>query len=127
MTILYISSFVFVAKSLSIPKNCANLLVPNCSNARLNSGWNITIIAITPKFIIPVKIQFSIFKLNKPLTHVATIKSTIPFISCQALDPFTILKKQYTKNITMLKSSINVISSNGFVCNDFIYATMLSL
>ena len=93
ITILYISSLVFVAKSLSIPKNFANLFVPNCSSPLLNSGWNITIIAITPKFIIPVNIQFSIFRLNKPLNHVITTSNTIPFINCHALEPFTIFRK----------------------------------
>ena len=29
-------------------------------------------------------------------------------------------KKQYNKNITMAKSMINVINSNGFSCNDLI-------
>ena len=38
ITTLYISSFVFVDKSLSIPKNCVNLFVPNCSKALLSSG-----------------------------------------------------------------------------------------
>ena len=36
--ITYISSFVFVDKSLSIPKNFVNLLVPNCSRPLLSSG-----------------------------------------------------------------------------------------
>ena len=99
ITTLYISSLVLVAKSLSIPKNCVNLFVPNCSSARLNSGWNITIIAITPKFIIPVNIQFNILRFNKPLTQVATIKKAIPFINCHALDPLTTLKKILISNI----------------------------
>ena len=38
ITTLYTSSFVFVAKSVLIPKNLVNLLVPNCSKALLNSG-----------------------------------------------------------------------------------------
>ena len=103
------------------------MFVPNCSKALLSSGWKITIIAITPKFIIPVNIQFRIFKLNNPLIHVAIIKSAIPLINCQALDPLTILKKQYIKNITIVISIIKVTNSNGFVCNDFIYSTILSL
>ena len=127
ITILYISSFVLVAKSLSIPKNLVNLLVPNCSNALLNSGWNITIIAITPKFIIPVNIQFNIFKFNNPLTQVATTNRTIPFINCHALEPLTIFKKQYNKKITIAISTIKVTNSNGFSCNDFIYAKIFSV
>ena len=89
ITILYISSFVFVATSFSIPKNLVNLFVPSYSNARLSSGWNITIIAITPQFIIPDKIEFSIFKFNTPLKIVININSAIPFNKCHALDPFT--------------------------------------
>ena len=127
ITTLYTSSFVLVAKSLSIPKNFVNLFVPSCSNPLLNSGWNITIIAITPKFIIPVKIQFNICRLNNPLSHVITIKSAIPFISCHALEPFTIFKNEYIKNITIAKSIIKVISSNGFSCKDLIYPTILSV
>ena len=67
------------------------------------------------------------YKFNNLLTPVATTKNAIPFINCHALEPFTILKKQYSKNITNVKSIINVTNSNGFVCNDFIYSTILSL
>ena len=108
------SSFVFVAKSLSNPKNFVNLFVPSCSRPLLNSGWNITIIAITPQFIIPVKIEFNIFKFNNPLTHVAIIKKAIPFINCHALDPFTIFTKQYNRNNTINISNIVVNNVNGF-------------
>ena len=45
------NNVVFVAISLSIPKNLFILLLPNCSNALLSSGWNITISTITPYVI----------------------------------------------------------------------------
>ena len=45
---LYIFSFTFVAISWSIPKNLLTLFEPSCSKALLNSGWNITINAMTP-------------------------------------------------------------------------------
>ena len=118
ITTLYTSSFVFVAKSLCIPKNFVNLLVPNCSNPLLNSGWNITTNAITPQFIIPVKIEFNIFKLSNPLTQVAIIRNAIPFINCQALEPFTILKNAYNKNITIAKSNIAVNKLKGLSFSD---------
>ena len=54
ITTLYMSSFVFVARSESIPKNLVNLFVPNCSSALLSSGWNIIITAINPILIIDV-------------------------------------------------------------------------
>ena len=102
-------------RELFIPKNFVNLFVPSCSSPLLSSGWNITIIAITPQFIIPVKIEFNIFKFNNPLIQVAIIKNAIPFINCQALEPFTIFIKQYNKNITITKSSIVVNKVNGLL------------
>lgn len=39
---LYISSFIFVSMSLSIPKNLVSLLLPSSSSDRLSSGWNNT-------------------------------------------------------------------------------------
>ena len=42
IAIFYISSFVFVSISLSIPKNLVNLLLPSSSNDLLSSGWKST-------------------------------------------------------------------------------------
>ena len=75
----------------------------------------------------PVKIQFKILKLKNPLTHVAIINSAIPLINCHALDHLTTLNKQYTKNMTIAKSNMSVINSNGFPCNDLMYDMMFSL
>ena len=47
--------------SLSNPKYFVILLdEPNCSNALLNSGWNITIIAITNPFLLLIIYSFYI-------------------------------------------------------------------
>mgnify|MGYP006992141521 CR=1 FL=1 len=58
-------------------------------------------------------------KLNICIDIDGTITSPYHFI------PY--LNELYNKNITIAKSIINVTNSNGFVCKDFIYSTILSL
>ena len=88
ITTLYTSSFVFVSKSLSIPKYLVNLFVPNCSNILRNSGANITISAITPYGINAVNIKFNILSCKASLIAVIIKINKIPFYNCHILDFF---------------------------------------
>ena len=110
--------------SCSIPKNLFILFEPSCSNARLSSGWNITISKITPYVINDVSMKLSILKFKSELSIVAAIRSKIPFSNCKALVPFTNCRNLTAMNITNVISIMNIIKSYGLFNNVFIYAVI---
>ena len=92
VSIIFLNYIYFVfcglLKSVEI-KNLVNLFVPNCSSPLLNSGWNITIIAITPQFIIPVNIEFNIFKFGY-IDNILSINISNPNPFCTNISAFSI-------------------------------------
>ena len=103
----------FVSISSVNPRYFFNLLVPNCSNALLISGWKIIIRANTPQLTTLSKIACNIVSLNTPLSHVTTNNKTIPFKTCHALESFVSLNILYAKNITIAISIKNNTKSIG--------------
>ena len=117
ITILYISSFVLVAISLSIPKKLANLFVPICSNALLISGWNITIKATTPEGNIAINTECTIVKCNMSLSHVANITMTIPFINCITFEFLASFINFTNTRTTIVKSNTKDTNFIGYWYN----------
>ena len=112
---------------MSIPNKFVNLFVPICSNPLLISGWNITTSAITPEGKNAVKTECTIVKLSIPLSHVIRMNEIIPFINCNALEPFAIWNIFTTINMTIAKSKINDTSLIGYSCNNLKYSDILLL
>ena len=74
-----------------------------------------------------VKTECTIVKLSIPLSHVIRMNKIIPFINCNALEPFAIWNIFTTINITIAKSKINDTSLIGYSCNSLKYSDILLL